>query len=186
MYDNSPWPWCVSRNTSAQQTYYDWYFLGYGLNFKQGNAIIRDFMVFIFEIALADFTSIGGPLPLPPRFVFGLWWSRYWGILSYSFKDYLLILGIAYSDVESIELISEYEIHQVFLFLLYIVLTFCRLLWTYSLRIWIGISPSTKKLLKESAIKQVSLLGGLDTLGIPTSSPTQKISLLIAKPKVLR
>jgi alpha-glucosidase (family GH31 glycosyl hydrolase) len=81
VYDDSPWPWCESRNTSAYAQYTDWYFMGHGLNFKQ---------------ALADYTMIGGPLPLPPRFVFGLWWSRYW----------------AFSDIESIELINEYEIHD--------------------------------------------------------------------------
>ncbi len=28
--------------------------------------------------ALKDFTKISGNIPLPPRYVFGYWWSRYW------------------------------------------------------------------------------------------------------------
>ena len=28
--------------------------------------------------ALQDFTKVAGNIPLPPRFVFGYWWSRYW------------------------------------------------------------------------------------------------------------
>lgn len=80
IYDESPWPWALNRN-STYNSYVDWYFLGHGLNFKQ---------------ALTDFTAIGGAPPLPPRFAFGIWWSRYW----------------AYSDIESIGIISEYEIHD--------------------------------------------------------------------------
>jgi alpha-glucosidase (family GH31 glycosyl hydrolase) len=41
----------------------DWYFFGYGHDFRS---------------ALADFAAVSGPQPLPPRFVFGYWWSRYW------------------------------------------------------------------------------------------------------------
>ena len=28
--------------------------------------------------ALKDFTRVAGEIPLPPRYVFGYWWSRYW------------------------------------------------------------------------------------------------------------
>ncbi|QDE40873.1 DUF5110 domain-containing protein [Luteibacter pinisoli] len=41
----------------------DWYFFGYGHDFRA---------------ALSDFAAISGPQPIPPRFVFGYWWSRYW------------------------------------------------------------------------------------------------------------
>jgi alpha-glucosidase (family GH31 glycosyl hydrolase) len=72
------WKWFVSR--TANKT--DWYFLGHGQNFEQ---------------ALTDYTSIGGNLPLPPRFTFGIWWSRYW----------------AYSDIEFMGIVNQYEMHQV-------------------------------------------------------------------------
>ncbi len=41
----------------------DWYFFAYGLNYEQ---------------SLKDFLAIGGRVPLPPRYTFGSWYSRYW------------------------------------------------------------------------------------------------------------
>lgn len=41
----------------------DEYFLGYGHNYLK---------------ALRDYTAIGGSVPVPPRHVFGVWFSRYW------------------------------------------------------------------------------------------------------------
>lgn len=41
----------------------DWYFFAYGHDYKQ---------------ALKDYTSIAGRIPLPPKYAFGYWWSRYW------------------------------------------------------------------------------------------------------------
>jgi alpha-glucosidase len=60
----------------------DWYFFGYGHNYKQ---------------ALQDYTKVAGSIPVPPRYVFGTWWSRYW----------------AYSDAELRKLISEFNEHDV-------------------------------------------------------------------------
>jgi alpha-glucosidase (family GH31 glycosyl hydrolase) len=52
--------WIKNRIDSTAQ---DWYFLGYGYDYKN---------------ALKDFTAVAGKIPLPPRFTFGYWWSRYW------------------------------------------------------------------------------------------------------------
>ncbi|MFT3979472.1 MAG: glycoside hydrolase family 31 protein [Ferruginibacter sp.] len=41
----------------------DWYFLGYGNQYKK---------------ALQDYTAIAGKMTMPPQFVFGYWWSKYW------------------------------------------------------------------------------------------------------------
>ena len=41
----------------------DLYFFGYGHDYSQ---------------ALGDYTRVAGRIPLPPRFAFGTWWSRYW------------------------------------------------------------------------------------------------------------
>lgn len=60
----------------------DWYYFGYGHDYKQ---------------ALGDFTKFAGKIPLPPRFVFGAWWSRYW----------------AYSDAELRELVAEFKANDV-------------------------------------------------------------------------
>ena len=58
--EKSPWPWVVERPAGERQ---DLYFFGYGHEYKK---------------ALGDFVKVGGRIPLPPRFAFGTWWSRYW------------------------------------------------------------------------------------------------------------
>ncbi len=58
--EKSPWPWLMERPAGDRQ---DLYFFGYGHAYKQ---------------ALGDYIKVAGPIPLPPRFAFGAWWSRYW------------------------------------------------------------------------------------------------------------
>ena len=60
----------------------DWYFFGYGHDYRG---------------ALYDFTRVAGKIPLPPRFAFGAWWSRYW----------------SYTDQEFNGLIREFHTHEV-------------------------------------------------------------------------
>lgn len=79
IFDNSEWPWVMPRPEKQQQ---DLYFFCYGYDYKT---------------ALKDFTQIAGKIPLPPKFAFGTWWSRYW----------------EYTDWELRELINEFEIHDV-------------------------------------------------------------------------
>ncbi len=79
LLDNSEWPWVMARDNRHRQ---DLYFLGYGHEYKK---------------ALFDFTQIAGKIPMPPRFVFGMWWSRYW----------------PYTDQEFRQLVEEFEIHDV-------------------------------------------------------------------------
>jgi hypothetical protein len=67
LYDNSAQPWVAPRPEGKRQ---DWYFFGYGHDYKR---------------ALRDFTMVAGKIPIPPKFVFGYWWSRYW---SYSDTDF--------------------------------------------------------------------------------------------------
>jgi alpha-glucosidase len=76
--DENP-PWVMPRGDYDHQ---DYYFFGYGHDYKQ---------------ALYDYTLVAGNQPMPPRFVFGLWWSRYW----------------AYTDQELKQLIYEFDIHSV-------------------------------------------------------------------------
>jgi len=62
--EKSEWPWVMERPASEKPgSYNDWYFFGYGHDYKQ---------------ALGDFVRVAGRIPLPPRFAFGVWWSRYW------------------------------------------------------------------------------------------------------------
>jgi alpha-glucosidase len=68
--EKSPWPWVMPRPANeAPGQYTDWYFFGYGHDYKN---------------ALGDFVKVAGRIPLPPRFAFGVWWSRYW---SYSDQE---------------------------------------------------------------------------------------------------
>lgn len=74
-FDNSDWPWVTNKQSPNSQ---DWYFMAYGSNYKQ---------------ALYEFSTIAGKVPLPPRYAFGYWWSRYW----------------AYSDNELRSLVNRFE-----------------------------------------------------------------------------
>ena len=58
--EKSPWPWVVLRTPDDRQ---DWYFFGYGHDYK---------------LALSDYVKVAGRIPLPPRYAFGAWWTRYW------------------------------------------------------------------------------------------------------------
>ncbi len=62
--EKSPWPWAMERPAAERPgAYTDWYFFGYGHDYRQ---------------ALGDYVHVAGRIPLPPRFAFGAWWSRYW------------------------------------------------------------------------------------------------------------
>jgi alpha-glucosidase (family GH31 glycosyl hydrolase) len=73
--EKSPWPWVIERPAGDRQ---DWYFFGYGHDYRK---------------ALGDYVRVAGRIPLPPRFAFGAWWSRYW----------------AYSDQEIEEIIRGFH-----------------------------------------------------------------------------
>src|ERR1700678_1139905 len=71
--------WVTSRPAGERQ---DLYFFGYGHDYKG---------------ALYDFTRVAGKIPLPPRFAFGAWWSRYW----------------SYSDQEFEQLLQQFRTHDI-------------------------------------------------------------------------
>ncbi|MCI1292279.1 MAG: glycoside hydrolase family 31 protein [Prevotella sp.] len=89
LFDNSSWPWVEKRRGGDSQ---DWYFMAYGHNYKK---------------ALKDFTLFAGKVPMPPKYAFGYWWSRYW---SYSddelrdmvgkFKTYNIPLDVLVIDMD--------------------------------------------------------------------------------------
>jgi alpha-glucosidase len=92
--ENSPWPWVVLRSSGERQ---DWYFFGYGHDYQQ---------------ALADFTKIAGRIPLPPRFAFGAWWSRYW---AYSDQELdALVRGYGENGLPLDVLVIDMEWHKTF------------------------------------------------------------------------
>jgi len=79
LFDNSEWQWVMPRPQKNQQ---DLYFFCYGDNYKT---------------ALNNYIKAAGRIALPPKYAFGIWWSRYW----------------EYTDYELRELVKEYEIHDV-------------------------------------------------------------------------
>jgi hypothetical protein len=69
VFGNETLPWVHRR---ACQDCTDWTFFGYG----------HDYVA-----ALGDFTKIAGREPLPPRYAFGYWWSRYWNYSDSEIRD---------------------------------------------------------------------------------------------------
>ncbi len=74
---NLPWP--VPRPEGDHR---DWYLFAHGRDYRR---------------ALADFTAVAGPVPTPPLYALGLWWSRYW----------------PYSDTELKDLVAEFRANDV-------------------------------------------------------------------------
>ena len=92
--ENSPWPWVMQRPAGDRQ---DWYFFGYGHDYKQ---------------ALGDYVLVAGRIPLPPRFAFGAWWSRYWAYTDQELDD--LVRGFRENDVPLDVLVIDMDWHPTF------------------------------------------------------------------------
>ena len=92
--ENSPWPWVMQRPAGDRQ---DWYFFGYGHDYKQ---------------ALGDYILVAGRIPLPPRFAFGAWWSRYWAYTDQELDD--LVRGFRQNDVPLDVLVIDMDWHPTF------------------------------------------------------------------------
>ena len=89
LFDNSDWPWVMERSEKDGQ---DLYFMAYGHDYKA---------------ALKDYTTFAGKIPLPPRYAFGYWWSRYWSYsdaemrdLVKTFHDYDIPLDVFVVDMD--------------------------------------------------------------------------------------
>jgi Glycosyl hydrolases family 31/Domain of unknown function (DUF5110) len=81
--EKSPWPWGVERPADQKPgSYTDWYFFGYGHDYRK---------------ALGDYVRVAGRIPLPPRYAFGAWWSRWWDYSDQEIDD--LVKGFRESDV---------------------------------------------------------------------------------------
>lgn len=92
--EQSPWPWVLLRPRGDRQ---DWYFLGYGHLYKQ---------------ALYDFIQVAGRIPLPPRFAFGAWWSRYWSYSDQELED--LVAGFHQNHIPLDVLVIDMDWHKTF------------------------------------------------------------------------
>lgn len=94
LFNASPWPWVMRRDSVGQQ---DWYFFGYGHDYRK---------------ALSDFTRVAGRIPMPPRFAFGAWWSRYWAYTDQELKR--LVRDFDRNDVPLDVLVIDMDWHNTF------------------------------------------------------------------------
>ena len=73
----------------------DLYFLGYGHQYKE---------------CIQDFTRVGGRVPLPPKYIFGYWYSRYW---AYSQSDFInIIRDVENNDIPMDVIIMDMDWHK--------------------------------------------------------------------------
>ncbi len=86
--------WVVPREVENNQ---DWYFFAYGHDYEQ---------------ALRDFTRIAGKIPMPPRYAFGYWWSRYWSYSDAELRD--LVKTIDDYDIPLDVLVVDMDWHQTY------------------------------------------------------------------------
>jgi alpha-glucosidase (family GH31 glycosyl hydrolase) len=79
VFDNGSPAWLTPRSEPDAR---DWYLIAYQKNYTE---------------ALLEFINLSGPIPLPPRYAFGAWWSRYWD----------------YTDGELRDLVAQFRAHDV-------------------------------------------------------------------------
>lgn len=91
--DDSHWgEWVASR---ADTTAVDWYLFAYGHNYKR---------------ALSDYAVVAGRSPMPPKYAFGYWWSRYWQYSDNEFRD--LVAQIKSFNIPIDVLIVDMDWHE--------------------------------------------------------------------------
>ncbi len=91
--DGSAWKeWVEARPAGDRQ---DLYLFAYGHDYKQ---------------ALADFQLVAGRAPLPPKYTFGYWWSRYWQYSDNEFVD--LVQKLKSVDIPIDVLIVDMDWHE--------------------------------------------------------------------------
>ena len=90
--EKSEWPWVVRRSDADRQ---DLYLFAYGHDYK---------------LALEDYRKVSGPVPLPPRWAFGAWWTRYWPYTDQGFDD--IIKGYADNNVPLDVLVIDMDWHK--------------------------------------------------------------------------
>ena len=92
LFDNSDWPWVLPRQEGSRQ---DWYFIGYGNDYKT---------------ALLNYTKIAGKIPIPPKYAFGYWWSRYWSYTDQELRE--LVANMNKYDIPLDVLVIDMDWHK--------------------------------------------------------------------------
>ncbi|HEX2909975.1 MAG TPA: TIM-barrel domain-containing protein [Chloroflexia bacterium] len=90
LFDEQDW-WVEPRPENVLQ---DWYFFGYGHDYKA---------------AVAEYTRFGGQIPLIPRYVLGAWWSRYWAYSDQDLKN--LVNDFVHYDLPLDVLVLDMDWH---------------------------------------------------------------------------
>ena len=84
--------WVAPRRAKAQL---DWYLFAYGHEYKK---------------ALGDYSKVAGAAPMPPRYVFGYWWSRYWQYSDSELRD--IVRRLRSIDIPVDVLIIDMDWHE--------------------------------------------------------------------------
>jgi hypothetical protein len=84
--------WVAPRNPNNK---IDWYFLGYGHNYKK---------------ALLDFSKVGGKQPLPPLYSLGYWYSKYEKYSEQDFKN--IVNEIKENDIPIDVMVVDMDWHN--------------------------------------------------------------------------
>src|SRR5216683_2536974 len=92
--DPTTQPWVLPRPSGTRQ---DLYFFGYGHDYKR---------------ALGDYVRVAGRIPLPPRYAFGAWWSRYWSYSDQELRD--LVTGFHQNSVPFDVFVIDMDWHKTF------------------------------------------------------------------------
>lgn len=84
--------WVVSRLPGNRQ---DLYLFAYGHEYRR---------------AMGDWSKVSGSAPLPPRYVFGYWWSRYWQYSDSELRD--IVARLRSIDIPVDVLIIDMDWHE--------------------------------------------------------------------------
>lgn len=90
---DSHWKEWVSVRPDGERL--DLYLFAYGHDYKQ---------------ALADYSKVAGRSPMPPKYTFGYWWSRYWQYSDNEFRD--LVSNLRSVDIPIDVLIVDMDWHE--------------------------------------------------------------------------
>lgn len=93
LFDDDPkWRWAKKRACADCQ---DLYFFGYGHQYQD---------------ALGDYAKVAGREPMPPRYAFGYWWSRYWNYTDSEMRD--LVANFERYDIPLDVMVIDMDWHR--------------------------------------------------------------------------
>lgn len=91
----TPSHWGEWVECRPEKEYADIYLFAYGHNYRQ---------------AIGDYVKVSGKVPLPPRYAFGYWWSRYWQYSDSELRE--LVMQLKSLDIPIDVLIIDMDWHE--------------------------------------------------------------------------